>query len=99
MSISFLSVSVTNNLGVRIALILNGRLKASLGPGEVQILSTKFDQVGLYNPSLSPVIHNQNPAATLIVTPGNIGFFEAVPGGVDFRYAPPNGVQNPIHFT
>jgi len=99
MPIDLESTPVTNSLNVRITLMQNGTIRATLEPEEAKTLSLRFDQVGQYNPGHPPVVRMQNPNVGVTVSPGHVGYFSIAPGAVLFHYARPGQQEITVRFT
>jgi hypothetical protein len=99
MAVSLQVTPVTNSCNVRINLVLNNNIQEVLDPGEAKVLTVQFDTVRLINPPHLPVIRQQNPAAVVVVVPGNVGYFSQQGAAVLFQFAQPNGPQQTVQFT
>jgi len=90
----------SNSLAVRVALLNNGAIQATLNPGDASALTVAFNQLMLVNPGHPPVVRNQQTAGNFASNPGNIAIIENGPAGaVDISYAPPGGNAQVVRFT
>ena len=62
----------SNGLAVRVALLNNGAIQATLNPGDASALTVAFNQLMLVNPGHPPVVRNQQTAGNFASNPGNI---------------------------
>ena len=93
-------IPTSNTLAVRIGLMRGGTIVATLDPDDGKSLEVNFDQVQLINPGHLPVVRTQTPPANVAVDPGNVAFFELVPGaGLFLRFAAPGQPERSVHFT
>jgi len=98
MAVTLYSIPVSNTLGQPIQLNNGGAAVAHLAAGGSQTLTVTFNEIVVV--AIPPGMFPQQTPGNFTAHPGNLGYFQAAPGGVgvDFCFAPPNQQQTRVHF-